>query len=849
MSHTTDPAPTYKKISTRSQDPVPIIPDTETPKNDVQGKKRKIIDVIDSDEIEEVLNDSEDVWADYRYTQSDIDRMNALVKRYESCGLTGTKKRKITEQQSEQRVTQHVRRIVTRSMSKRLKTDADIVNPTNQSVLQPPHPDADRPIDLDVVVDKMLGWVSATKTKYHLLHDQAIDWLSMYFDKIGIGPELPTEEEAEENKKLLKDASHIDVLFEGGNVFERKIFEELKDIYGDDFVLVFSEEDMKNYREQRSIDGLIREKNQYVKTLMNRGVPIIAQAPLINDTNKTFGVADILIRSDYLEILFKTFTPDAEVNFKAPFLTMRKTNNRGDDSYHYRVIDCKWTTMVLCVDGLTIRNEGLFPAYKGQLAVYTAALEALQGYTPNIAYIMSKAWRIDKANIPESQKHMYKGFSAFDRPGVINYAERDRDYLARTKEAIQWMQWVVTEGRDWRYELTKLSKPELYPNMNKSYNPVYDKVKDALAKRYGDPTMVWYVGTGHRDNAHAKGIYDVRDPRCTLDVLGIPNKGRGPIINEILEINRNNQTEDLVRPKKIKNNLFGWRDDNILDYFVDFETINYNLFTNPYDMDIDNSYFESDVTFMIGFGFNHNPDVDSHQLIDSLNIDRSKCDCFIHIDKDKGWEFVCLHLVNFKLQNELEMYRLFYQFIILRQEIFTFMYDPENNGTTVLQSRMFHWTAAEIRFMQRAITRIRSGEYTRYHMENRGLKFEDDTGEQVSVRQVQKELDRLLDNFDASVTWIDMCKVFEQVPIVVKGSFRFKLKHIGNAFCKNGLIDTRWDDGRMSDGFRAMLEAIKLYRSNRPMTKEEQMYKEIIDYNEVDCRVVWEIVNYLRANH
>jgi hypothetical protein len=769
--------PTHKKISTRSNGPEDNMPKRSQ-------KKRK-------------LDNIGDVWDDYRYTKSDIDQMNEFIKRYGECPQSENKKRKTTRRQN-------------------LKE-----NDRNKT-------------------DNMLGWVSATRTKYYLLHDQAIDWLSMYFDKIGIGPHLPTETEVEENKNLLKDASHIDVLFEGGNVFERKVYEELKDIYGDDFVIVFDEEDMKQYREQKTVDGMIRQKNQYVKTLMNRGVPIIAQAPLINDSNRTFGVADILIRSDYLDTVFKTFTPDLNIKVKAPNLVMKQ----NDDSYHYRVIDCKWTTMALCVDGLTIRNEGMFPAYKGQLAVYTAALENLQGYVPTIAYIMAKAWRIDKANIPEEQKNMYRGFSAFDRLGVINYTDRDRDYLAQTKQAVQWMQWVMTEGRDWRYEMTKLSKPELYPNMNKSFNPVYDKVKDTLAKRYGDPTMVWYVGTGHRDNAHAKGIYDVRDQRCTLDVLGIPDKGRGSIIKHILEINRHNQVDDLVRPKKIKDNIFGWRDDNILDYFVDFETINYNLFTDPYDMDIDNSYFDSDVTFMIGFGFKHNPNVDSRLLLDSLNIDRTKCEYFINIDNAKGWEFICLHLVNFKLQNELEMYRLFYQFIILRQEIFTCMYDPDNNGTTVLQSRMFHWTAAEIRFMNRAMTRIRSGEYTKHHMEHCGLKSDND-----DEIETQKELDRLLDSFDSSVIWIDMCKVFELVPIVVKGSFRFKLKHIGNAFCKNGLIDTRWDDGMMSDGFRAMLEAIKLYRTNRPMNREEPIYKDIIDYNEVDCRVVWEIVNYLRANH
>jgi predicted RecB family nuclease len=33
------------------------------------------------------------------------------------------------------------------------------------------------------------------------------------------------------------------------------------------------------------------------------------------------------------------------------------------------------------------------------------------------------------------------------------------------------------------------------------------------------------------------------------------------------------------------------------------------------------------------------------------------------------------------------------------------------------------------------------------------------------------------------------------------------------------------------------------------MDENNESYKEIIDYNEVDCRVMWEIVKYLRKKH
>ena len=108
---------------------------------------------------------------------------------------------------------------------------------------------------------------------------------------------------------------------------------------------------------------------------------------------------------------------------------------KNNKKYHYRVIDIKWTTMLLCVDGKTLRNSGLFPAYKGQLAVYTGALEHLQGYIPNYAYIMSKAWKVGKNNYDYDEEYLYRGNSPYDRPGIINYNGRDKYYLEETKNA------------------------------------------------------------------------------------------------------------------------------------------------------------------------------------------------------------------------------------------------------------------------------------------------------------------------------------------------------------------------------------------------------------------------------
>src|SRR5690606_4549546 len=71
---------------------------------------------------------------------------------------------------------------------------------------------------------------------------------------------------------------------------------------------------------------------------MRNGEAIIAQGPLRNPDNRTYGAPDLLVRSDVLEKLFPgTLTPE-EVMVAAPDLGHR---------YHYRVVDIKFSSLGL----------------------------------------------------------------------------------------------------------------------------------------------------------------------------------------------------------------------------------------------------------------------------------------------------------------------------------------------------------------------------------------------------------------------------------------------------------------------------------------------------------------------
>ena len=97
---------------------------------------------------------------------------------------------------------------------------------------------------------------------------------------------------------------------------------------------------------------------------------------------------------------------------------------------------------------------------------------------------------------------------------------------------------------------------------------------------------------------------------------------------------------------------------------------------------------------------------------------------------------------------------------------------------------------------------------------------------------------------------MDLSKLFREEPIVVKGSLKYKLKSISKAMYESKLITTSWDtSNECSSGLTAMLIASKLYKNNMNITNDNKIMKDIVKYNEIDCKVLWDILRYLRENH
>ena len=94
--------------------------------------------------------------------------------------------------------------------------------------------------------------------------------------------------------------------------------------------------------------------------------------------------------------------------------------------------------------------------------------------------------------------------------------------------------------------------------------------------------------------------------------------------------------------------------------------------------------------------------------------------------------------------------------------------------------------------------------------------------------------------------FLDLYKTFINEPISIKGAFNYSLKTVAKAMYKLNLIETLWDsNSNCLNGLDALVQANKFYCEN----KNSDIMIDITNYNEIDCKVLCEILEYLRKNH
>ena len=236
-----------------------------------------------------------------------------------------------------------------------------------------------------------------------------------------------------------------------------------------------------------------------------------------------------------------------------------------DGSYHYRVIDVKFTTAKLNSAGTQLLGQSSQKAYKTQLAIYNKALSRLQEFTAPKAYLLTKNWNSTK------QGQKFKGEHSLEQLATVDFSGLDSEFYGLAEEAIDWHRRVRSEGADWEV-YPEPTRPELWPNCTNDQNFPWGKAKSEIANELQELTTIWQIGLKQREIAHSNQIFKSDDKNLNPQTMGITTEKRSKVVKAIVDINRDSNPE-IVSPSKIDNNIGYWKNKPKLEFFVDFETV------------------------------------------------------------------------------------------------------------------------------------------------------------------------------------------------------------------------------------------------------------------------------------
>ena len=638
------------------------------------------------------------------------------------------------------------------------------------------HRDDGSAVAVPASAEEWREWVSAGRTRNWMLDDPLLDWLQHYGENKGYRRRA-------EAPDYNQDLDFLKFIMEQGRKFEAGILRLLRERH--EVVAI-----AHDWQEIRSM-----EKAEATFAAMRQGAPIIYQAVLWDAHNLTYGSPDFLIRSDVLRDEFPTAIAADAAAVPAPDL--------GGGSWHYCVVDSKFTTLNLNSDG-TGFSLGAVPAYKAQLFIYNRMLGRLQGYEPPASFLLGRGWTATRQ--VRGERDTRRGNSALEwlapvpQNGSVSRNRRTFPIAEAVADAIAWIRRVRTEGQDWEL-LPTPSVPELYPNMTNAddgelviaappdeWEPDFDgdevslehweSVKKWLADELKELTLLWQVGTGGRRQAHADGIYRWDDARVTPDVVGVTGARRVPTLKRILSVNSENDAQEVL-PLLIAADRETWHPTPAVEFYVDFE------FCSDLNDDFTNLPEKGGqpLIFMIGCGHLENGD----------------------------WQFKSLVANRLTADEELRIIREWVE----HMEQVRDRLDPQNANP-----RLFHWSNAEVIQLENAYNSARA---------------------------------RHGDNADwPLLNWYDfLSKVMRTEPVAVRDALGFGLKSVATAMYKHGLITTNWDADNPVDGMGAMVGAwrcdAQAQEKGIAMT-ELPLMRDIAKYNEVDCRVMMDIIRWLREN-
>lgn len=378
-------------------------------------------------------------------------------------------------------------------------------------------------------------WVAAADTRNWVLADPVLDWLQLYGKDAGL---LRDDERPSYDPRI--DFQRF--VLEKGAAFEvavMRLMEERTSVVR----IAECREDARSLSKARATLEALRA-----------GVPVVVHAVLRNPARQTYGVVDLLVRSDLLASWFPELLSREDAVVGAPGF--------GHMGFHYRPIEVKFHTFELTEDG-HVGGSAEQLAYAVQAWLYADALGRLQGYVPPSAYLLGRTW----------QHGEVRGEGCFERLARVDVdrwlSNRETTLEELARDAVGWIRRLRAHGATWRL-LPEPSVPELYPHARNAEDSPWHAAKRELAEAIGEVTLLPAMNPQRRAVAHAAGIRRWNDDGVSAARLGITSPAQAARADAVLAANR--APIPTVVPERIRADP-AWREVPAAEFYVDFEMV------------------------------------------------------------------------------------------------------------------------------------------------------------------------------------------------------------------------------------------------------------------------------------
>lgn len=378
-------------------------------------------------------------------------------------------------------------------------------------------------------------WVPASRTRNFVRGDPILDWLHLFGRNAAFvrDDERPGYDPRCDFRRFV---------LERGVAFEGRVLRLL----GERTEIVRIATDPAD---ARSFD-----KARRTVDAMRAGVKAVAQGVLRNPERSTFGVADLLIRSDVIAEWFPELISADEAAMPAPGL--------GHDGFHYRPIDVKFHTFDLLQDGHVGLSAGQL-AYAVQVWLYADALGRIQGYTPSASYLLGRSWTCGD----DRGDGCFERLARVDHDRWLPNREATIEYVAR--EAIKWVRRLHADGASWS-ALPIPTVPELYPHARNTEDAPWHAAKAEIADSLRELTLLPRMNPHRRAAAHALGLRRWDDDGVSATALGITAEEGAAQCDVVLAANRS--PHPVVIPSRVER-VRDWRTPATVEFYVDLETV------------------------------------------------------------------------------------------------------------------------------------------------------------------------------------------------------------------------------------------------------------------------------------